>query len=458
MSSSLLFLTLAYLVLIERLTCHAQSHGDRIGECRLEHLSVMEPTKRVESEGGVAEFWDDKSQQLQCIGVTLIRYTIRPKGLLLPFYTNAPRIHYILQGKGVMEIVVTGCRAMYRSSTKRGMMSSYSDEHQKIQSIEQNDAVAVPSSSVHWIYNTGHSDLVLFSLVDVANADNQLDPTFRNFLLSGNGNGKEGEESNNNWFIKKKQREAQEGNVFSGLALETLIGSFNVQREIAEKVQGLKDWRGSIILVKEGLDWLSPEEEEEEEGLEKRKKGDVNGIEETLCSYSFVHPLGEPRMHADKYNPRGGHITSLNTPNMAVLQYLQLGLDRGVLYKDAILVPHYNLNCHAVIYCTRGSALVQVINENGKRVLDEEVKEGQVLIVPQHYIVVKKAGSDAFDWVAIKTSDNPIINTLAGELSLVRAIPEAVLMSSYRMERKEARLLKRKGELTIISPPLEETH
>ncbi|XP_016185664.1 legumin type B-like [Arachis ipaensis] len=101
MSSLLLSLTFAYLVLIERLTtCHAQSHGDRIGECRLEHLSVMEPTKRVESEGGVAEFWDDKNQQLQCIGVTLIRYTIRPNGLLLPFYTNAPRIHYVLQDYG----------------------------------------------------------------------------------------------------------------------------------------------------------------------------------------------------------------------------------------------------------------------------------------------------------------------------------------------------------------------
>ncbi|MED6158126.1 hypothetical protein PIB30_029924 [Stylosanthes scabra] len=449
-SSSLLSLTLAYLVLIQCLTCHAQSQGDdRITECRLEHLSLMKPTKRVDSEGGVTEFWDDNHHQLQCIGVTLIRYTIRPKGLLLPFYTNAPRIHYVLQGKGVMEIVVTGCPAMYRSSTK-GF-----DEHQKIQYIQQDDAVAVPSSSVNWIYNTGDSDLLLFSLVDVANADNQLDPTFRNFFLGGSSmNRKEGQNSNSKWF-KNNQREVQEGNnVFSGLALETLIGSFNVQSVIAEKIQGLKDWRGSIILVKEGLDLLSPEQEEEEQTQErsqKRKKKSVNGIEETLCSYAFVHPLGEPRMHADKYNPRGGHITSLNTPNMAVLQYLQLGLDRGVLYKDAILVPHYNLNCHAVIYCTRGSALVQVIDENGKRVLDEEVMEGEVVIVPQHYVVVKKAGSDAFDWVAIKTSDNPMINTLAGELSLIRAIPEAVLMNSYQMQRKEARDLKRKGELTIIT-------
>ena len=90
-----------FLVLVQQ-CCFAQTtfaqENDHKTECSLERLSALEPSKRVESEGGVTEYWDDNNEQLQCVGVSLVRYTIKAKGLLLPFYANAPRIHYVLQG------------------------------------------------------------------------------------------------------------------------------------------------------------------------------------------------------------------------------------------------------------------------------------------------------------------------------------------------------------------------
>ncbi|XP_057717798.1 13S globulin basic chain-like [Arachis stenosperma] len=119
------------------------------------------------------------------------------------------------------------------------------------------------------------------------------------------------------------------------------------------------------------------------------------------------------------------------------------------------MAPHYNLNCHAVIYGTEGRGWIEVVGENGRKVYEGEVREGQILIVPQQFVVAKKAaeGSDeGFGWIAVKTSDNPMISPLAGKLSLIRAMPLPVLMNSFRLTAEEAINLKKRGELTLFSP------
>ncbi|XP_054805474.1 13S globulin basic chain-like [Prosopis cineraria] len=119
------------------------------------------------------------------------------------------------------------------------------------------------------------------------------------------------------------------------------------------------------------------------------------------------------------------------------------------------MVPHHNLNCHSVIYGTEGSSWIQVVAENGVKVFDGEVRKGQILIVPQHFVVVKKAGGEGFGWIAVKTNDNPMMNALAGELSLIRSMPEAVLMHSYLLSREQVKELKKRRELTLLSPRVE---
>ena len=74
--------------------------------------------------------------------------------------------------------------------------------------------------------------------------------------------------------------------------------------------------------------------------------------------------------------------------------------------QNAIYTPHWNVNAHSVMYVLRGRARVQVVNHMGQKSFDGEVKQGQILTVPQNHAVVKQASSDGFEWVSFKTNDN----------------------------------------------------
>ncbi|MCL7044410.1 hypothetical protein MKW94_024757 [Papaver nudicaule] len=73
-------------------------HYQGQSQCRIENINAQEPNRRVESEAGVTEFWDQNNEQFECAGVAPARYIIQPNGLLLPFFVNAPRLVYIVQG------------------------------------------------------------------------------------------------------------------------------------------------------------------------------------------------------------------------------------------------------------------------------------------------------------------------------------------------------------------------
>lgn len=67
-------------------------------ECQIESLNAVEPQQRVESEGGVTEFWNQNENQFQCAGVAAVRHQINRRGLLLPSFQNAPKLVYVVQG------------------------------------------------------------------------------------------------------------------------------------------------------------------------------------------------------------------------------------------------------------------------------------------------------------------------------------------------------------------------
>jgi hypothetical protein len=67
------------------------------GQCQLDRLNALRPDDRIKCEAGVIESWDPNHDQFQCAGVAVVRRTIEPNGLLLPSYTNAPQLVYIVQ-------------------------------------------------------------------------------------------------------------------------------------------------------------------------------------------------------------------------------------------------------------------------------------------------------------------------------------------------------------------------
>ena len=61
---------------------------------------------RVPSEAGFTEYLDQNHEQFRCAGVAVHRRTILPRGLLLPSYSNAPSLVYVVQGSIITSVVL----------------------------------------------------------------------------------------------------------------------------------------------------------------------------------------------------------------------------------------------------------------------------------------------------------------------------------------------------------------
>ncbi|XP_010262494.1 PREDICTED: legumin B-like [Nelumbo nucifera] len=333
--SALLSLSLCFLVLChgciaymhhQQQSWQGQQHqqqrrfrGQR--ECQLQDFSALEPNTRIESEGGTTEYWEENNQQLKCAGVAVIRHVIEPKGLLLPSYTNAPKLTYIVQGRGFTGVVFPGCPETYQSfqqsqqSEGNGKSRRYEDFHQKIRNFHQGDVIAYPAGVAHWCYNDGDTPVIAVTVIDTSNNANQLDQNLR--------------------------------------------------------------VRNQLIR-------------------------------------SYIHEFNSNR------------LLSIPCPLTRLSNY-----------------------CSSFL----GNARSQIVGENGSLVFDGELSEGQLLVVPQNFAVLTQAVNEEFRWISFKTSDNAWRSALAGRNSIMRAMPEEVLMNSYQISREEARNLKYDQEQMEVLRP-----
>lgn len=74
-------------------------HLSEAQKCHFQRLSVSQPSRQIQSEGGVTELWEENQEQFQCAGVAAMKNTIRPNSLSLPNYQPTPRLVYIERGK-----------------------------------------------------------------------------------------------------------------------------------------------------------------------------------------------------------------------------------------------------------------------------------------------------------------------------------------------------------------------
>ncbi|GFP82910.1 11s globulin subunit beta [Phtheirospermum japonicum] len=434
------------------------------GACQIRNINAQDPSRSIQAEGGVTEFWDYQNQQFQCAGVSIRRHRIQPKGLLLPLYHNAPVLVYAVKGKGIFGIVNSGCAETFESSqqfgrSEEGRSQSFNDKHQKIEQLRQGEIAAVPAGAAHWAYNDGDQELVLVVFHDNGNYANQLDQNPRSFFLAGNpesGQSEENPESGQSeeqyrGSSRRGQQDQFGNNVFRGFEVQTLSEAFQIDEEAARKLQGQQDERGHIVTVERGLRVISPPEEYgRREGEEERYSGGRNGLEETsICSAKIRENLDKPS-RADVYNPRAGRYTTVNSLTLPILSFLKLSAARGVLYKNGIMAPHWYLNAHSVIYVTRGESRMQIVNHRGQAVFDGSVREGQVIVVPQNFAAVKQAGEQGCEWVAFNTNGNAMINTLSGRTSAITGLPADVIANAYQISREEAVRLKSSRQETMI--------
>ena len=102
----------------------------------------------------------------------------------------------------------------------------------------------------------------------------------------------------------------------------------------------------------------------------------------------------------------------------------------------------------------QGHAQVQVVNNHGQTVFSDALRRGQLLIIPQHFVVLKKAEREGCQYISIKTNANSMVSHITGKNSILRALPIDVIANAYRISRQEARNLKnnRGEEFGVFTP------
>uniref|UniRef100_A0A0D9VE58 Cupin type-1 domain-containing protein n=1 Tax=Leersia perrieri TaxID=77586 RepID=A0A0D9VE58_9ORYZ len=401
-------------------------HSPRQGshrECRFDRLQAFEPLQKVRSEAG-------------CTGTFVIRRVIQPQGLLVPRYTNAPGMVYIIQGRGSMGLTYPGCPATYQQQFQQflpqgqSQSQKFRDEHQKIHQFRQGDIVALPAGVAHWFYNDGDAPVVAVYVYDINNSANQLEPRQKiiEFLLAGNNNRVQ--------QVYGRSIEQHSGqNIFNGFSTELLSEALSIGAVATKRIKSQNDQRGKIIHVKNGLQLLRPTLTQQEEQAQAQQQ------DENFCTIKARSNIENPS-RADSYNPRAGRVTSLNSQKFPILNLIQLSATRVNLYQNAVLSPFWNVNAHSLVYMIQGRARVQVVSNLGRTVFDGVLRPGQLLIIPQHYVVLKKAEREGCQYIAIKTNANAFVSQHAGKNSVFRALPVDVVANAYRISREQARSLK----------------
>ncbi|KAJ1416593.1 RmlC-like cupin domain superfamily [Sesbania bispinosa] len=419
-------------------TCACLAHHEsQFNDCQLDSLKALEPDNRIESEAGVTETWNSNNHpELRCAGVSLLRRTINVNGLHLPSYVAHPELHFIEQGRGVLGIAVPGCAETYEEPQPQGERRGRphqlpQDRHQKVRYVKQGDVIAIPPGVPYWSYNYGNTPLIIITLLHTTSMESQLDPIPRRFYLAGNP------EEEHPETVKGGKEEEEGGNVFGGFDPAFLAEILKVKQGLIKKLQSPDENLDQII-----------------EGGRRREREDSNALEETVCTLKLHENIADPA-RADLFNPRAGRISTVNSLTLPVLKWLQLSAEWVNLYKNGIYIPHWTMNANSLMYVTRGRGRVQVVNCQGKSVFNGEVRKGEMLVVPQNFVVAKQAGSEGLEYIVFKTKDKAKISTLVGLNSAISATPAEVLGRAFGLSPQEVSALKynrNEGVLASASP------
>ncbi|XP_057466192.1 cocosin 1-like [Actinidia eriantha] len=106
-----------------------------------------------------------------------------------------------------------------------------------------------------------------------------------------------------------------------------------------------------------------------------------------------------------------------------------------------------------VTYVVKGSGRVQIVGINGERVLDAEVKAGDLFVVPRFFVAMEAAGGEGMECFSVITSPQPVFGQLNGNTSVWKAFSPAVLQNALGVDSEFAELFTSHNTNGIIGFP-----
>lgn len=124
--------------------------------------------------------------------------------------------------------------------------------------------------------------------------------------------------------------------------------------------------------------------------------------------------------------------------------------------QNGINAPHWNMNANSLMYVVRGEGKVRIVNCEGKAVFDDNVRKGQMLVVPQNFVVAEQAGNEeGFEYVVFKTNDRAAVSNVK---QVFRATPAQVLANAFGLRQNEVTKIKFSGNRGPLVQPRSHAH
>ncbi|XP_068466966.1 glutelin type-A 3-like [Phaseolus vulgaris] len=246
----------------------------------------------------------------------------------------------------------------YADSSKIGYVIQGSDgvvgmvlpntEQEVVLKVKQGDVLPVPIGSVSWWFNNGDSDLTIVFLGETSKA--LIPGQFTYFFLSG--------------VI----------GVIGGFSTELTSKVYDLDKD---EVQKLTKSQTGVLIVKLDETQTLPKPH-----MDMTKKLVYNI--DAACTQNVVENAGLVKTLTEKGFPFIGEVG---------LSVIRVKLEPG-----AIKAPSYPATTTIqLIYIARGSGSIEIVGLNGERALDAQVKAGELLVVPQFYVVAKIAGEEGME-------------------------------------------------------------
>ncbi|KAK9146308.1 hypothetical protein Sjap_006211 [Stephania japonica] len=342
--------------------------GDQCQFSELKPLRV-DPNLSVFSEAGESAIWNTSDQPLRCLGVVFTQTTIFPHGLRLPSYLDSNEISYVVQGTGVLEVIVTGCPEIR-------------------QRLNAGDFVVLPTGTVNWIYNDGHEHLVFVAYSQKS----------RRHLLGGTSR-----------LPNKNLQGYVANNIFAGFDANTLEEIYKVNKGIAHKMQGQDDPRGQIVYVPYPSTIL------------EEQQSSMNNV----CNRSYRIKAEDP-VNTIVYNERAGALYEANGTIYPILQQVQLSVRKGVYNSNTMLGPYGHANSYSTSYVTRGSCRFQIVCDSPRPAYDGQLSQGHMVPIPSGCVAIFQAGKDGIEWISFKTNSGSMMQRFSGRSSVMQALSTGV--------------------------------